>query len=260
MPYENILYEKEGKIAIITINRPDKLNALNRKTMEEINEAFLSAGSDDSIGAIILTGSGSKAFVAGADIKELSVLTPIGAKDFALYGQMVFNHIELLGKPVIAAINGFALGGGCELALACTIRIASEKAKLGQPEVNLGLIPGYGGTQRLSRIIGKGRAMEMILTGDLIDSKEAHRIGLVNQILPAEELLPACKKITEKILSKGPLAIRYALEAVNRGLEMPLEEGLFLEATLFGLACATKDMKEGTKAFLEKRNAQFKGQ
>ncbi len=260
MPYENILYEKEGKIGIITINRPDKLNSLNRKTMEEIHDAFLHAGSDASIGVIILTGSGTKAFVAGADIKELSVLTPIGAKDFALYGQMVFNRIELLGKPVIAAINGFALGGGCELAMACTIRIASEKAKLGQPEVNLGLIPGYGGTQRLSRLVGKGRAMEMILTGDTIDAQEAYRIGLVNKVASAEELLPTCKKIAEKILSKGPMAIHYALDAINQGMEMPLEEGLFLEAALFGLSSATEDMKEGTKAFLEKREAKFKGQ
>lgn len=260
MPYENVLYEKEGRTSIITINRPEKLNALNRKTMEEIHDAFLKAGADTSIGAVIITGSGTKAFVAGADIKELSELSPIGAKDYALYGQMVFNRIELLGKPVIAAINGFALGGGCELALACTIRIASEKAKLGQPEVNLGLIPGYGGTQRLSRIVGKGRALEMVLTGDNIDAQEAHRIGLVNKVTSVEELLPTCKKVAEKIISKGPLAIQYALDAINQGLEMPLEEGLFLEATLFGLTCATDDMKEGTKAFLEKRKADFKGQ
>lgn len=259
MPYENILYEKKERVATITINRPDKLNALNRKTMEEINEAILDAGSDDSVGAVIVTGSGSKAFIAGADIKELSLLSPIGAKDFALFGQMVFNHIEHLGKPVIAAVNGFALGGGCELAIACTIRIASENVKLGQPEVNLGLIPGYGGTQRLPRIVGKGRAMEMILTGDIIDAHEAYRIGLVNKVTSSDDLIPTCEKVAKKILSKGPMATHYALEAVNRGLEMPLEEGLFLEATLFGLTCATEDMKEGTKAFLEKREAQFKG-
>ncbi len=259
MPYENILYKEDEKIATITINRPDKLNALNRKTMEEINDAILKAGSDDSIGAVILTGSGSKAFVAGADIKELSVLTPIGAKDFALFGQMVFNHIEHIGKPVIAAINGFALGGGCELAMACTFRIASENVKIGQPEVNLGLIPGYGGTQRLPRIVGKGRAMEMILTADMIDAHEALRIGLINKVTSIADLIPTCITIAKKILSKGPLATRYAMESVNRGLEMPLEEGLFLEATLFGLSCATEDMKEGTKAFLQKREAKFKG-
>ncbi|MEW5807469.1 MAG: enoyl-CoA hydratase-related protein [Acidobacteriota bacterium] len=259
MTYTNILYEKREGIGWITINRPDKLNALNKKTLEELNEAICDAGNDGSISVVILTGSGQKAFVAGADIAEISLLTPQEGKDFALNGQSVFSRIENLGKPVIAAINGFALGGGCELAMACTIRIASENAKFGQPEVNLGIIPGYGGTQRLARLLGKGRGLELILMGDMIDANEACRIGLINKITKPDELFPACEAMAKKIMSKGPLAIRYALEAVNMGLEMPIEEGLFLEATLFGLLCGTEDMHEGMKAFMEKRMARFAG-
>jgi len=259
MAYSNIIYEKMDGRALITINRPDKLNALNRKTLEEMNDAVNDASLDSSIGALIITGSGQKAFIAGADIGEISQLSPQGGKDFALYGQTLFNTIENLGKPVIAAVNGFALGGGCELAMACTLRVASQNAKFGQPEVNLGVIPGYGGTQRLLRLAGKGKGLELILTGDMIDAQEAYRIGLVNKVTSQEELIPQCEALAKKIMAKGPVAIRYALEAANRGIEMPIEEGLFLEATLFGLTCATEDMLEGTKAFLEKRQPRFKG-
>ncbi len=259
MPFSALLYEKKEGIAFLTVNRPDKLNALNRETLEELKEVLSDIEQDDSIRTVILTGSGEKAFIAGADIVEISQLTAQNGKDFSLFGQSVFNTIENLGKPIIAAVNGFALGGGCELAMACTLRIASENARFGQPEVGLGVIPGYGGTQRLPRLVGKGRAMEMLLTGDMIDAQEAYRIGLVNKVTSKEELIPTCESIAKKITTKGPVAVRYALESSNQGMEMPLEEGLFLEATLFGLACATEDMKEGTKAFMEKRKAVFKG-
>ncbi|HJT71659.1 MAG TPA: enoyl-CoA hydratase-related protein, partial [Terriglobales bacterium] len=208
---------------------------------------------------VILTGGGEKAFVAGADINELARNNPVEAKAYTHRGQAVLDLIENLGKPVIACINGFALGGGCEIAMACTMRLASENAKLGQPEVKLGIIPGYGGTQRLPRLVGKGIAMQLLLTGEMITAQEAHRIGLVNEVVPAAELIPSAEAIAQKIIANGPLAVQYTMEAVNKGMETPLAEGLYLEATLFGVACATEDKKEGTTAFLEKRPAQFKG-
>jgi enoyl-CoA hydratase len=259
MPYENILFEKKDSIAHITFNRPKVLNALNRKTVEELRDALLDARDDSSVLAVILTGAGEKSFVAGADIRELAQRTPVDGKDFSLFGQSVFHLLETLGKPSICAINGFALGGGCELALSCTIRLASKTAKLGQPEVKLGIIPGYGGTQRLARLCGKGVAHELCLTGEMITAEEAQGIGLVNHIYEPAELLPAAEALAKKIIANAPLAVKYTMEAIERGIEMPQEEGLFLEATLFGLACATEDMREGTKAFLEKRKADFKG-
>jgi enoyl-CoA hydratase len=259
MAYENILFEKKDAIAYITFNRPKVLNALNRKTVEELRDALLDAREDSSVRVLILTGSGEKSFVAGADISELAQRTPVDGKDFSLFGQSVFHLLETLGKPSICAINGFALGGGCELALSCTIRLASKTAKLGQPEVKLGIIPGYGGSQRLARLCGKGVAHELCLTGEMITAEEAQRIGLVNHIYEPAELLPATEAMARKIIANAPLAVKYTMEAVERGVEMPQEEGLFLEATLFGLSCATEDMREGTKAFLDKRKADFKG-
>lgn len=260
MAYENLLYEKKNGIATITLNRPKVLNALNRQTIEELHRALVEARDDAEVRVLILTGAGEKAFVAGADINELAQQTPVNGKEFSLYGQSVFHLLETIGKPSICAINGFALGGGCELALSCSIRIASKNAKLGQPEVKLGIIPGYGGSQRLARLCGKGMAHELCLTGEMIAAEEAQRIGLVNHVFEAAELVGAAEAMAEKIIEKAPLAVKYCMEAIERGVEMPQEEGLFLEATLFGLCCATEDMREGTKAFLEKRAAQFKGQ
>ncbi|MFQ6104246.1 MAG: enoyl-CoA hydratase-related protein [Candidatus Glassbacteria bacterium] len=257
--FENVLFEFKNQIAYVTINRPKVLNALNLKTILELMAIFSKIKSDNKILGCILTGAGQKAFVAGADINEIIQQMPISGKDFSLRGQGVFNFIEDLGKPVIAAVNGYALGGGCEIAMACTMRIASENAKFGQPEVSLGIIPGYGGTQRLPRLIGKGRAMELILTGEAIDAQEAYRIGLVNKVVPPGELISSCEELLQKIFTKGPLAVRLAIEAVNHGLRVTLHEGLYNEASLFGLACATEDMREGTKAFIEKREAKFKG-
>jgi enoyl-CoA hydratase/carnithine racemase len=259
MAFENLLYEKRNGIAYVTINRPEKLNALNRKIMEELYECFQDIERDDEVRAVILTGAGEKAFVGGADINELAVRTPVEGKEKSVRGQKVLDFIEHLGKPVIAAINGYALGGGCELAMACTLRIASEHARLGQPEVKLGLIPGYAGTQRLPRLVGKGLALEMLLSGDPISASEAYRIGLVNQVVPAPDLIATAEKLAQKITANAPLAVKFVLEAVNHGLEMPEAEGQFLEATLFGLCCTTADMKEGTQAFLEKRPAKFTG-
>jgi enoyl-CoA hydratase len=259
MAYENLIYEKRDGIAFITFNRPKVLNALNRRTVEELRDAFLDARDDAAVRVLILTGAGEKSFVAGADISELAQRTPVDGKDFSLFGQGVFHLLETMGKPSICAINGFALGGGCEIALCCTIRIASRTAKLGQPEVKLGIIPGYGGTQRLARLCGKGAAHELCLSGEMISAEEALRIGLVNHVYEPEELLGAAEVMAKKIVANAPVAVRYTMEAIERGMEMPLEEGLFLEATLFGLCCATEDMKEGTKAFLEKRAAGFKG-
>jgi enoyl-CoA hydratase len=259
MAYENLLYEKKDGIAHVTFNRPKVLNALNRKTVEELRHALLDAGSDDAVRVLILTGAGEKSFVAGADIGELSQQTPVGGRETSLFGQGVFRLLETMGKPSICAINGFALGGGCELALACTIRIASKTAKLGQPEVKLGIIPGYGGSQRLARLCGKGVAHELCLTGEMISAEEALRIGLVNHVHEPAELLPAAEAMAKKIIANAPLAVKFTMEAIERGTEMGQEEGLFLEATLFGLACTTEDMREGTKAFLEKRPGQFKG-
>lgn len=259
MGYENLIYEKKDGIAYITFNRPKVLNALNRKTIEELREALLDARDDASVRVLILTGAGEKAFVAGADIGELAQQTPVNGKEFSLFGQGVFHLLETMGKPSICAINGFALGGGCELALTCTMRIASRTAKLGQPEVKLGILPGYGGSQRLARLCGKGAAHELCLTGEMISAEEAQRIGLVNHVYEPAELLPAAEALAKKIIANAPLAVKFTMEAIERGVEMALEEGLFLEATLFGVACATEDMREGTKAFLEKRSAQFKG-
>jgi enoyl-CoA hydratase len=259
MAYENLLYEVKDSIARITFNRPTVLNALNRKTIEELGECLKAARHDDAVRVLILTGAGEKAFVAGADINELAKQTPVNGKEFALFGQEVIHRLETIGKPSIAAINGFALGGGCEVALACTMRIASKNAKLGQPEVKLGILPGYGGSQRLPRLCGKGVAQELILTGEMITADEALRIGLVNRVVELSELLATAEAIAKKIVANAPLAVKYAMEAVERGMEMPQEEGLFLEATLFGLCCATEDMREGTRAFLEKRPAKFEG-
>jgi enoyl-CoA hydratase len=259
MNFENILLEKKNTIAYVTVNRPKVLNALNMATMEELRSAFHDIKNDASIRVVILTGSGEKAFIAGADIGELAKHDAISAKEYTHRGQSVLNLVENLGKPVIACINGFALGGGCEIAMACTMRLASENAKLGQPEVKLGIIPGYGGTQRLPRLVGKGIAMQLLLTGEMISAQEAHRIGLVNEVVIAAELIPRAEAIAQKIIANGPLAVQYTMEAVNKGMEMPLAEGLYLEATLFGVACATEDKREGTTAFLEKKPAQFKG-
>jgi len=259
MAYETLLYEKRDSIGYVTINRPDKLNALNRQVMDELDDCFRAIQNDEEVSEVILTGAGEKAFVAGADLQELATLAPLEGRDFSRRGQRIFDLIENLGKPVIAAVNGYALGGGCELAMACTLRIASENARFGQPEVKLGLIPGCAGTQRLARLVGKGRALEMILSGEAIDAQEAYRIGLVNQVVPAAELAAAAQTLACKIAANAPLAIKFALEAVNRGLEMTREQGQFLEAVLFGLCCTTADMKEGTRAFLEKRSAKFVG-
>jgi len=257
--FENLLYESRDTIALITINRPAVRNALNAATVRELGAAFDQAKKDPAVRVVILTGAGEKAFVAGADINELAVQNPAGGKDYALAGQGIFTSIENLGKPVIAAVNGFALGGGCELAMACTFRIASENAMLGQPEVKLGIIPGYGGSQRLPRLVGKGQAMQMVLTGEMISAAEALRIGLVNQVVSQAELISTAESIAKKIIANAPLAVKFAMEAVNRGMEMTESDGQFLEATLFGLCCATEDMKEGTRAFLEKRAARFSG-
>jgi len=257
--FENILLDKKNSIAYVTVNRPKVLNALNMATMEELRAAFSDIQSDASIRVAILTGAGEKAFVAGADIGELAKQNAVSGKEYAHRGQAVLDLIENLGKPVIACINGFALGGGCELALACTMRLASDNAKLGQPEVKLGIIPGYGGTQRLPRLVGKGLAMQMVLAGEVITAQEAHRIGLVNEVSSAAELIPRAEAIAAKIIANAPLAVQYAMEAVNKGVEMTLAEGLFLEAALFGVCCATSDKAEGTSAFLEKRPASFKG-
>jgi enoyl-CoA hydratase len=259
MPYDNITSEIRNKIAYLTINRPKVLNALNMQTMEELRRAFTEIKGDKDVRVVILTGAGEKSFVAGADINELQKNNPVEAKEYTHRGQAVLDLIENLGKPVIACINGFSLGGGCELAMACTMRLASENAKLGQPEVKLGIIPGYGGTQRLPRLVGKGIAAQLLLTGDMISAQEAHRIGLVNEVVTATELIPRAEAIAQAIIKNAPLAIQYCLEAVNHGMEMTQQEGLFLEATLFSVCCATEDKREGTTAFLEKRAANFQG-
>jgi len=260
MSYENILLEKKERIAVLTVNRPQVLNSLNAATLEEIDHAVSDVAADRSVGCLVVTGAGEKAFVAGADIGELAVMTPVSGREISLRGQEVFSHLENMGKPSIAAVNGFALGGGCELALACTLRVASEKAKMGLPEVTLGIIPGYAGTQRLARLVGKGRALELILTGKPVDAQEAHRIGLVNRVAPPEELLPAAMALAGQIVANAPLAVRFALEAVNRGVECSFDEASHLEATFFGLISASADMHEGLTAFLEKRKAIFKNE
>jgi enoyl-CoA hydratase len=259
MNFENLLIDRDQAVATVTINRPKVLNALNTQTLDDLRRAILELKHDEGVRAVVITGAGEKAFVAGADINELAVQTPTGGREHAITGQHVLDLIDHMGKPVIAAINGYALGGGCELAMACTIRIASETAKLGQPEINLGIIPGYAGTQRLARIVGRGRALELLLTGDQITAQEAHRLGLVNRVVPAADLLPQAKALAASLASKAPVAIRYILEAVHKGLEMPFAQAQIFEATLFGLVASTDDMREGTKAFLEKRKAAFKG-
>ncbi len=259
MAYENLLLEIRNQIAYITFNRPKVLNALNRRTVEEFGDALAHAHESAEVRVLILTGAGEKSFVAGADINELAQRTPVDGKEFSLFGQEIFHRLETMGKPSIAAINGFALGGGCELALSCSIRIASKNAKLGQPEVKLGIIPGYGGSQRLARLCGKGIAHELILTGEMISADEALRIGLVNHVVEPAELIPTAEAMAQKIIANAPLAVKFSMDAIERGVEMPQEAGLFLEATLFGLCCATEDMREGTRAFVEKRPARFKG-
>ena len=259
MAFEHILVERDEATAIVTINRAKVLNALNTRTLDELRRAILEIKQDESVRVVILTGAGERSFVAGADINELAVQTPTSGREHALAGQHVFDLIENLGKPVIAAINGFALGGGCELAMACTLRLAADSARLGQPEIALGLIPGYAGTQRLPRLVGKGKAMEMILTGAPIAADEAQRIGLVNRVVPAAELMAEARKLAGQLAKSAPIAMRYIINAVNKGVEMPFAEACQYEATLFGLVASTQDMKEGTAAFLEKRVAIFKG-
>ena len=254
---ENVLYEKNGAIAYVTLNRPKVLNALNRRTWEDLREAFEDAREDSAIRGVILTGAGDKAFIAGADIGELSKVTAVEAERSSTFGQGVLNLIENLGKPVVAAINGFALGGGCETAMACTIRVATENARFGQPEVKLGVLPGGGGTQRLPRLVGKGRALQLILSGEMISAQEAYRIGLVNEVVPAADLITRAEAILKQIFANAPIAVRYSLEAVNKGLDTSQAEGLALEASFFGLCAATQDKQEGTQAFLQKRAPQF---
>lgn len=259
MDYKNVRLKKEASLGWIIIDRPDKLNALNAETVRELYSCFLSMREDPEIRAIILTGSGEKAFVAGADINELAGLDQAKGKDYVLEGQELTKLIENYPKPVIAAINGFALGGGTEVALACHVRIASENAKMGQPEVKLGLIPGFGGTQRLARLVGKGKAMEFILSGRMLDAQQALAIGLVNRVVPFGDLAAVCEALAREMMVNAPLALEYAIKAINEGLDRPLPEGLLLEAELFGNACSTEDSKEGTKAFLEKRKPNFQG-
>jgi enoyl-CoA hydratase len=256
---EHLTVDRDGAVAIVTVNRPKVLNALSLATLAELEAVVVALGDDNSVRCVVITGSGEKSFVAGADINELAVQSPTGGRQHALQGQRVLDTIEGLGKPVIAAINGYALGGGCELAMACTIRIAADTARLGQPEINLGLIPGYGGTQRLPRLVGPGRALELLLTGEQITATEAHRLGLVNRVVPAADVLSEARKLAAAIAAKPPIAVRYIIEAVNRGIQLPLREAEAFEATLFGLSASTEDMREGTSAFLEKRKPEFKG-
>jgi enoyl-CoA hydratase len=259
MAFDNLLIERDEATAIVTINRPKVLNALNTQTLDELRRAILEIKQDEGVRVVIVTGAGEKSFVAGADINELAVQTPTGGREHALAGQHVFDLIENLGKPVIAAINGFALGGGCELAMACTLRLAADTARLGQPEIALGLIPGYAGTQRLTRLVGTGKAMEMILTGAPMAADEAQRIGLVNRVVPAAELMAEARKLAGQLAKSAPIAMRYIINAVNKGAEMPFAEACQYEATLFGLVASTDDMREGTSAFLAKRKPEFKG-
>ena len=256
---QNLLVDRDGAVARVTINRPGVLNALSSQTLDELHQTFTALGADDAVRVVVITGAGEKAFVAGADINELAQQTPTGGRETAIRGQQVFDLIEQLGKPTIAALNGYTLGGGCELAMACTLRIAADTAKLGQPEINLGLIPGYGGTQRLARLIGAGRALELILTGQQISAQEAHRLGLVNRVVPAADLSAEVGALATLLASKPPIAVRYCIEAVHKGLQMSIAEGLRFEATLFGLVASTEDMREGTRAFLEKRKPAFQG-
>jgi enoyl-CoA hydratase len=259
MTYEHLVLERDGAVATVTFNRPHVLNALNQQLLAELDAVMSVLDADEAVGAILLTGAGEKAFVAGADINELAQQTPVGGRELARKGQAIFTRIERATKPVIAVINGFCLGGGCELALACTFRFAADTAEIGQPEINLGIIPGYGGSQRLPRLVGRDRATDLILTGRRIRAHEALAIGLVTRVVPAASLRDEALAFARELASKAPVARRYCLQAINDGLEVPLEQGLAFEATLFGLVAATDDMKEGTRAFLEKRKAVFKG-
>jgi enoyl-CoA hydratase len=256
---ENVLYEKKGPIAYVTINRPKVLNALNAKTISELRSAFEDARDDSEVCGVVFTGTGDKSFAAGADISEMAGDTPLTAEQKTRSGQALTELIENLGKPVIAAVNGFALGGGCELSMASTIRIAAETAKFGQPEVKIGIMPGYGGTQRLPRLVGKGRALQLILSGEIIDAQEAHRIGLVNEVVPGASLLARAEAILNQFISNAPVGVKYSIEAVNKGLDTSLSEGLLLEASLFAICAGTEDKKEGTSAFLAKRAPKFQG-
>jgi enoyl-CoA hydratase len=258
MSSENVMTENRDGILWLTVNRPDKLNALNRATVLNIEEAIVRAEGDDEVFAVVITGAGEKAFVAGADIDELNALGPAEAKEFSLRGQAIFNRIERMPKLVVAAVNGFALGGGCELAMACHLRVASDNAVFGQPEVKLGLIPGYAGTQRMPRLVGRGRALEILLTGRDVTAEEAERIGLINSVCDAASLAETVESLVQKILANGPLAISHCIDAVNHGLDLPFDDGCLLEATLFGVGVASDEMREGTSAFLEKRKARFR--
>jgi len=259
MAYENLLIERDEAVAIVTFNRPSVLNAINAPTLDALRRAILDLQRDDTVRVVVLTGAGEKAFVAGADIHELAEQTPTSGREHALAGQHVFDLVENMGKPVIAAINGYALGGGCELAMACTIRIAADTARIGLPEITLGILPGYAGTQRLARLVGKAKALEMVLTGTPVTAEEAARIGLVNRVVPASELMTAVRTLAVQLAKQPPIAVRYILSAINKGLEMPFAEACVFEATLFGLVASTEDMREGTRAFLEKRKPVFKG-
>jgi enoyl-CoA hydratase len=259
MSSDSLLLECDGPVATVTFNRPHVRNALNAETLATLRQRMLELKADDRVRVVILTGAGDKAFVAGADINELAVQTPTSARAFALAGQNVFDIVEQLGKPVIAAINGYALGGGCELAMACTLRLAADTAMIGQPEINLGIIPGYAGSQRLARLVGKGKAMELLLTGAPVAAAEAQRIGLVNRVVGASELRNEARTLADQLARNAPIAMRYILDVVNRGLEMPFADAADYEATLFGLVAATDDMREGTRAFLDKRKPEFKG-
>jgi enoyl-CoA hydratase len=259
MAFDNLLLERDGAVAIVTINRPRVLNALNSQTIDELRRMILDLKHDDVVRVVILTGAGEKSFVAGADINELAVQSPTGGREHALTGQHVFDLIENMGKPVIAAINGYALGGGCELAMACTLRLAADSARIGQPEISLGLIPGYAGTQRLPRLVGRGKAIEMLLTGAQITADEALRAGLVSRVVPAADLMVEARKLAAQLAASAPIALRYIINAVHKGCDMPFADGCQYEATLFGLVASTDDMKEGTAAFLEKRKPEFRG-
>ena len=260
MTFDNLSVEHADAVVTITVNRPKVLNALNAATIQELDDCLVGLREDGSVRAVVLTGAGDRAFIAGADISELSQMTPTSAREVARRGQALCDRLERATKPVIAAVNGFALGGGLELAMACTLRVAAETATLGQPEVNLGLLPGFGGTQRLPRLVGPGRALEMLLTGDPVDAGEAWRLGLVNRVVPRERVLDAARELADLFVSKPPVVMKYILDAVRSGMQMSLQDGCDLEATLFGLVAATADMREGTQAFLEKRRAEFKGQ
>ncbi len=259
MPFDNLLLERDGAIAVVTINRPTVLNALNRQTIAELRALVRDAARDPQLRCLVVTGAGEKAFVAGADISELALLTSVEAQAYALAGQAVFDEIEHLGKPVLAAVNGFALGGGCELAMACTLRVAADTARFGQPEIKLGVIPGFAGTQRLPRLVGKGRALDLLLTGRTVDAQEALAMGLANRVVPAASLMAEARALAALLADQAPAAVATLLDAVHRGLDMTLAEAGYLEATLFGLTFSTADMREGTRAFLEKRKPQFGG-